>query len=472
MTSRSRAIDMAASYFDDGRFLHELNARVAVRTESQLASSQPQLYAYLTDHIAPSLAALGFTATIVDSPLEGGSPFLIAERIEAPGALTVLTYGHGDVVPGHDAQWRAGLEPWRIVVDGDRWYGRGTADNKGQHTINLAALAQVIDARGGRLGYNVKAIIEMGEETGSPGLAQICAAHRDALAADLFIASDGPRVAAARPTMFLGSRGNLNFTLSIRLRDGGHHSGNWGGLLRSPGIRLANALATMVDARGRILVDGWRPGGVPQPVRDALRALDVGGGPNDPQVDRDWGEPGLTPIERVLAWNALEILAFRTGNPDAPVNAIPGHAHAHCQLRYVVGSDGPNLLNRLRAHLDAHGFSDIEIAERGTRMEATRLDPDDPWVRWSLASIEATTGDAPALLPNLGGSLPNDVFAELLGLPTLWIPHSYAACSQHAPNEHLLGSVARQSLQIMAGLFWDLAEEGQAVRDARRARAA
>ena len=89
---------------------------------------------------------------------------------------------------------------------------------------------------------------------------------------------------------------------------------------------------------------------------------------------------------------------------------------------------------------------------------ATRLDPDHPWVRWASASIERTTGAKPAILPNLGGSLPNDVFAETLGLPTVWIPHSYAACSQHAPNEHLLASVARDALRIMAGVFWDLGE--------------
>ncbi|MGQ3027860.1 MAG: M20 peptidase family dipeptidase, partial [Ferrovibrionaceae bacterium] len=92
---------------------------------------------------------------------------------------------------------------------------------------------------------------------------------------------------------------------------------------------------------------------------------------------------------------------------------------------------------------------------------------EDPWVGWALASLTRTTGKKPALLPNLGGSLPNDVFADILGLPTIWVPHSYPACSQHAPNEHLLGSVAREALQIMAGLFWDLGEEGQAVRRRR-----
>jgi HEPN domain-containing protein len=82
--------------------------------------------------------------------------------------------------------------------------------------------------------------------------------------------------------------------------------------------------------------------------------------------------------------------------------------------------------------------------------------------------MQRTTGKVPALLPNLGGSLPNDVFSEVLGLPTLWVPHSYPACSQHAPDEHLLASVARESLRIMAGIFWDLAEEGAAIAHRRR----
>jgi acetylornithine deacetylase/succinyl-diaminopimelate desuccinylase-like protein len=467
--SRTRAIALATSYFDDGQFMRVLDQRVAQRTESQSATSLPALYAYLTQQIVPELEALGFTWQIIDNPLPGKSPFLIAERIEDPAAPTVLTYGHGDVVLGYAEQWRAGCEPWKIVVEGDRWYGRGTADNKGQHTINIAALAQVLEARGGILGFNVKVILEMGEETGSPGLAAVCAQHRDALKADVFIASDGPRVSASRPTLFLGSRGNLNFTMKLQLRDGAHHSGNWGGLLRSPGIRLANAIASMVDERGRILVKGLLPESLPTSVRDALTSIEVGGGPNDPEVDPQWGEPGLTPVERLFGWNALEVLAFKTGNPDAPINAIPGYAFAACQLRYVVGCDSENFLQHVREHLDALGYSDIDVTENGTRMHATRLDPDDPWVRWGMASIEATVGEPPALLPNLGGSLPNDVFAQTLGLPTLWVPHSYPACSQHAPDEHLLGSVARQALQIMAGLFWDLAEQGAEIRTRRAA---
>lgn len=465
--SRQQAIDQTLACFDDGRFKRVLERRVAMRTESQDPASGPALRAYLSDEMVPGLERLGFACRIVENPVTARCPFLLAERREPGAAFTLLSYGHGDVVRGHDAQWRSGLSPWQLVVDGQRWYGRGTADNKGQHSINLLALEQVMAARSGRLGYDVKLIFEMGEEAGSPGLNEVCAAEADALAADLFIASDGPRVAADRPTMFLGSRGVFNFDLQISLREGGHHSGNWGGLLRNPGIRLAHAIACLVDARGRILVRGLLPPDLPAAVREALQDIAIGGGPGDPAIDPGWGEPGLSPAERVIGWNTLEVLAFVTGNPAMPVNAIPPEARAHCHIRFVVGSEVDHFLQHIREHLDAHGFNDVQLVAKEAPMAATRLDPDDAWVRWGLASMERSTGLRPALLPNLGGSLPNDVFAKTLGLPTLWIPHSYAACSQHAPNEHILADVTRQSLQIMAGMFWDLGDEGARVMKAR-----
>ncbi|KKB63432.1 hypothetical protein WM40_11935 [Robbsia andropogonis] len=467
--SRANAIERVSAYFDDGRFYASLQRRVAVKTESQDSESLSILLGYLREQLAPALEALGFTWTVLENPIAGKSPFLIAERIEPGATYTVLTYGHGDVVRGYDAQWRTGLSPWKIVVEGDKWYGRGTADNKGQHTINLVALAEVIAERGGVLGYNVKAIFEMGEEIGSPGLGEICAANKQVLAADLFLASDGPRLNATRPTLFLGSRGNFNFEMRLELRDGAHHSGNWGGLLRSPGIRLANALASMVSPTGKILVEKLRPSGLPQSVRDALKDIHVGGGPTDPEIDPQWGEPGLTPEEKVFGWNSFDIMAFKTGNPEAPANAISGYAYAHCQVRYVVGSDGSQFLQYIRDHLDSLGYSDIELKITSTMMPATRLDPTDPWVNWGLTSIAKTTGKKPALLPNLGGSLPNEVFSDILGLPTLWVPHSYPACSQHAPDEHILASTTRESLQVMAGLFWDLAEQGASVVASRNA---
>ena len=177
-----------------------------------------------------------------------------------------------------------------------------------------------------------------------------------------------------------------------------------------------------------------------------------------PAIDAWWGEPGLSVPEKVFAWNTFEVLAFRTGNPENPVNAVPPKANAHCQIRFTVDVPWQTFLPSLRKHLDAHGFQEVTIAQSQDVMAATRLDPDHPAAVWASASIERTTGKKPALLPNLGGSLPNECFTDTLGMPTVWVPHSYASCSQHAPNEHVLAPLMREGLRMMTGLFWDMGE--------------
>ncbi|MCC6776469.1 MAG: M20 family metallopeptidase [Hyphomicrobiales bacterium] len=456
--SRTDAITRARAMLDGGELVADLARRVAIPSSSQEPERADALMRYLAEEMRPCLARLGFTSHILDNP--HGPPILVAERIEDPAQLTVLIYGHGDTIRGLDEDWRPGLSPWRLTVEGDRLYGRGTADNKGQHSINIAALAAVLAERG-RLGFNAKLLIEMGEEVGSAGLRELCAHHQhDLLHADLMIASDGPRIAAEKPTIFLGARGGFMIDLIVDLREGGHHSGNWGGLLANPGIILAHALATITDARGAILVPEWRPP-LPDSVRTLLNDVEVAVDGNGPRIDRDWGEPELTPAERVFGWNSFEVLAFTTGTPEHPVNAIPGKARAHCQLRYVVGTDVEGIVPALRRHLDHHGFHQVEVRRGGGGFfAASRLDPAHPWVAFTVQSIARTSGRQPTILPNLGGSLPNDIFVDVLGLPAIWIPHSYPGCSQHAPDEHLLRSVAREALGLMAGLFWDFGTIG------------
>ena len=460
--SRDGAIERASRYFDEGKFRDDLARRVAFKTESQVPESRPHLATYLDQEIKRAFEHMGYGVRIVPNPTEGG-PFLIATRIEDPSLPTVLGYGHADVIRGLEPQWRKGLDPWTLTVEGERWYGRGTADNKAQHLINMLALEEVIAERG-RLGFNSKFLIETGEEIGSPGLREICAQEKEALAADLLIGSDGPRLTPNRPTVYMGTRGAMNFDLIVDLREGGHHSGNWGGLLANPGAILANAIASIIDEKGRVKARDILPRAIPNSVRAALADCEIEASADGPQIDAWWGEPGLTPAEKVYAWNTFEVLAFRTGNPENPVNAIPPKAVAACQIRYTVDVHPDKFLPALRKHLDAHGFQNVAIKawDKGY-FAATRLDPDHPAARWAAASIERTTGRKPAMLPNLGGSLPNDCFTDILGLPTIWVPHSYAGCSQHAPNEHVLPRILREGLQMMVGIYWDMGEKPPAL---------
>ena len=466
-SERSAAIDSVTRYFDDGAFWEELAKRIAIRSTSQVPELRPELYRYLQDEIGPTLAAMDYDWQVYENPDPRGGPFLIARRVEDAALPTVLTYGHGDVVRGLEGEWRDDRDPWTLEKDGERWYGRGTADNKGQHSINIAALRAVLQTKG-HLGFNSTIFLETSEEVGSPGLADFARAEREALKADVLVGSDGPRLAPNAPTIFMGTRGAINFTLSIDLREGGHHSGNWGGLISNAGTRLANALAAIVGPKGEIRVPELKPERVPPSIRQVLAGVEVDGGDSGPAIEPDWGEPGLSPAERVFAWNTFEVLAFKAGNPDKVVNAIPPRATAWCQIRFTVDRDPATFLPAIRRFLDGAGYSDVAVEQSAGDfvMQATRLLPDHPWVKWARNAIETTIDRPLTVLPNLGGSLPNDVFADILGLPTIWVPHSYAACSQHAPNEHALEPILREGLQIMTGLFWDLGEPGTPSRKA------
>ena len=453
--SRSDAISQARSQFDSGEFRQTLARRVALPTESQNPARAEVLTDYLETEMKPAFEAMGFQCRLMTHPL-GKAPFLFAQRIEDPALPTVFGYGHGDVIRGLDKEWHEGLSPWSLTERDGRWYGRGIADNKGQHSVNMQALANVLKVRG-KLGFNAKYLIEMGEEVVSPGLRELCAENTELFKADLMLASDGPRLSAQRPTVFLGSRGCLNIDMTIESRAGAHHSGNWGGLISNPGIQLAHAIASIVSPTGQIRIPEWVPTELPPAVRRALVGCEVDGGADGPVIEPEWGEPGLSPAERVFGWCSFEVLAFKTGNPDTPVNAIPARAWARCQLRFVVGPDPEEFLPALQRHLQRQGFPMVQVQNaRDGMFHATRIDPDDAWVQWAVASLARTSGSQPALLPNLGGSLPNDIFTDILGLRTIWVPHSYPGCSQHAPNEHLPPGLLREGLELMTGLYWDL----------------
>ncbi|MBP0445618.1 M20 family metallopeptidase [Roseomonas sp. SSH11] len=461
MSSREAAIARAQADFDSGAFRERMEALIAIPSTSQDPAHAPDCRRYLEEGITPWLARMGFESSIHPNPDPACGPILIASRIEDPSRPTALLYGHGDTVLGLEEQWSPGLKPWTITEKDGLWYGRGTADNKGQHIINLTALEAVLAERGGKLGANVKLVLEMSEELGSKGLRPFIEAHRDYLAADALIASDGPRVEPGLPTIAAGSRGSFMFELVVKLRNGGVHSGHWGGLTRDPAILLSHAIASIADQNGKILVRDWLPGEtVPANIRAALEGCPVGGGEGAATIDEGWGEPGLTPAEKIYGWASFIVLAMLSGKPEAPVNAVAPWARAACQIRYTGDSDPARFEAALRAHLDANGFDQVAIERAGIRMPASRTAPDNPWVLWTKASMEKSLGTRVQVTPNASGGLPGDVFVDLLGTPLVWVPHSYNGCKQHGPDEHVIPSLMREGLSAFAGIWWDLGEAG------------
>lgn len=461
MSTRDQAIAAATEQFDEGRFAERLAELVACPTESQDPARAPELDRYCRALIAPMLEAMGHRIAHHENPIPGGPPFLIGTRVEETALPTILTYGHGDVVLAHAHQWSQGRDPWRLTPEGEKLYGRGTADNKGQHLIALTALAAVLKARGS-LGFNSIFILDMGEEVGSPGLDAFIRQQKQALAADLFLALDGPRNSLSRPEIKLGARGAVNFDLVVDLRPGGHHSGHWSGLLRDAGFVLAHALASISDRNGRIRVPGWQPAHVPDGVREACAQVVFDLIPGLPEADPAWGEPGLSRAERIYAATGVAVLAAEVGTPAAPVNAVPGRARARIGVRHTVDVPAESIIPALRAHLDAEGFADVAIVPvfgRG-QFPAQRTDPADPWVQFVANSLLRTAGQDCVVVPSESASSPSGLFAEKLGVPTVWFPHSYAGCGQHGPDEHALAPLLREGLALTAGLYWDIGAGG------------
>lgn len=455
MTFKEKAVQHATQYFDKGYFKKDLAELISVKTESQ--NNECNLENYYDQNIIPMLVKMGFKCKVMENPLSKANIILFAERIENADFSTILTYGHGDVVLGQDSCWDNGLSPYKLIEKDNRYYGRGTADNKGQHLINIKALYSLLSVQK-KLGFNFKILFEMGEEIGSPGLKAFCQQNKELLKADVFIASDGPRISQKIPTIFTGSRGGINFDLSVNLRDNAHHSGNFGGILKDPSIILSHAIASITDARGQINIPEWLPTSLTPDIKEILAKLPLVDAGFD--LDPDWGQKELTMTERVFGWNSFSVLAMLSGEPEAPLNAISGHARSTCQLRFVVGTDVNKIIPALRNHLNSFGFEDVNIHESEmTPFPATRLEMNNSWLSLITKSLENSMGGKIDLLPNLGGSLPNDSFSEILELPTIWIPHSYAGCAQHSPNEHLSVPLARQALVCMTALFADLSKE-------------
>ena len=194
---RSEAISHAER-FDSGEF-NERWRGVSRYPRKPNNERGQALIDYLDTEMRPAFEAMGFDCQTLTDP-KARAPFLFAQR-EGANLPTVFGYGHGDVIRGLEPEWKDGLSPWQLTESNGRWYGRGIADNKGQHSVNMSALRSVIETRG-RLGFNAKYLIEMGEETGSLGLRDICSSHKELFKADLLVASDGPRLRPERPTIF------------------------------------------------------------------------------------------------------------------------------------------------------------------------------------------------------------------------------------------------------------------------------
>ncbi|ORW27323.1 dipeptidase [Mycobacterium paraense] len=295
--------------------------------------------------VADLLSQAGFGDVRIVS--EGGAPAVIARHPAPPGAPTVLLYAHHDVQPeGDRAQWVS--PPFEPTERDGRLYGRGSADDKAGIATHLAAFR----AHGGQPPVGVTVFVEGEEESGSPSLGRLLAAHRDALAADVIVIADSDNWSTDVPALTVSLRGLADCVVEVATLDHGLHSGLWGGVIPDALTVLVRLLASLHDDDGNVAVEGLHetdsaalnyPDYPAERVRADSGLLDgvseIGSG-SVPQ--RLWAKPAIT------------VIGIDTTPVAAASNTLIPRARAKVSMRVAPGGDAAAHLDALTAHLQRH----------------------------------------------------------------------------------------------------------------------
>lgn len=403
--------------------------------------SQPSISAHgegiaeVAAYIAGVLRDIGLETEIIPTD---GWPMVFAEMAGPEGSPTVLLYGHYDVQPPDPLdEWIS--PPFEPAIRDGRLYARGVGDNKGQHLAQILAVRALLATRGS-LPCNVKVLLEGEEEIGSPQMSAFARAHRDRIAADLIITSDGPVDESGRSTLVFGVRGGVNFEMRARGANRDLHSGNWGGISPNPIWTLVHLLATMKDERGNVLIDGFYDNVLPltEAEQDALAALPVDVDAVKARLELETldqpHERGY--FERTNAWPTFTINGFHSGyGGPGSKSVIPHEAVVKCDIRIVERQTADEIFAKVADHVRRVAPS-VELVRHGS-MDPSRTPLDSPFTEPLRSAIAHAQGQEPLLVPSLGASLPDYVFTKVLKMPAFAVPYANADESNHAPNENM-----------------------------------
>ena len=292
--------------------------------------------------VADLLSAAGFADVEIVSA--GGAPAVIACHPTPPGAPTVLLYAHHDVQPeGDPAQWDS--PPFEPTERDGRLYGRGSADDKAGIATHLAAFR----AHRGSPPVGVTVFVEGEEESGSPSLGALLAAHRDKLAADVIVIADSDNWTPEVPALTVSLRGLADCVVEVQTLDHGLHSGLWGGVVPDALTVLVRLLAGLHDDDGNVAVAGLHESSAadvdrgPQWVRAESGLLDgvreIGSGT---VAQRMWAKPAIT------------VIGIDTTPVAKASNTLIPRARAKVSMRIAPGGDAVAHLEALRRHLEEH----------------------------------------------------------------------------------------------------------------------
>lgn len=377
----------------------------------------------------------GFRTRMIET---GGQPVVVA-HLEGASPRRLLCYNHYDVQPPEPLElWTT--PPYTPTVRDGALYARGSRDDKGEIVCRLAAIDAVRAACGGTLPCSIVMVTEGEEEIGSPHMKAFVQEHLDLLRCDGAIWEEGGTDESGRHRMALGGRGILAVELSVEVMDRDAHSGG-GHLLPNAAWRLVRALNTLKDANERILIEGfYEQARGPSPLDTAL----IAGQPDPTEALR--AETGVRSFLNGMTGGALNAAVF---NPTCTIEGIttgyqgagfktviPARASAKLDFRLVMSQDPEDVFRKLRRHLDAQGFDDVNVEWLGA-MWPWKAEPDHPLVALAAATGEAVYGKPASLIPTTGGSSPVYAFARPLGIPVITAGIGNMRNRQHAPDEHV-----------------------------------
>jgi acetylornithine deacetylase/succinyl-diaminopimelate desuccinylase-like protein len=454
-------------YLEDNRKRHldDLREWLAIPSVSGLAEHRDDVRRaarWLVDH----LERIGLQhVELIETE---GHPIVCADWLEAGADRpTVLLYGHYDVQPVDPLdEWvTPPFEPTvRSSPAGDAIFARGATDDKGQALAQIHALEALL-ATAGELPVNVKLLVEGEEEVGSRAVTAFAQSHAERLAADACVISDTSMIAPGRPSIDYGLRGAWACELIVRGPATDLHSGGFGGAVHNPAQALAEIVATMHDAEGRVSIEGFYDGVRELGADERARLAEARFGDEEARqvtgVPALYGEPGFSVVERIGARPTLELNGIAGGYyGEGFKTVIPREARAKISCRLVPHQDPGRVEEAFRAHLERVTPPTVtcEIVPM-FGLGATLLDPDSAPMRAAARALETAFGRASVFTLGGGGIPIVSVMCEVLDLPVVLMGLGLPDDNAHAPNEKLLLENFHRGTRAGAEFLRELGQE-------------
>jgi acetylornithine deacetylase/succinyl-diaminopimelate desuccinylase-like protein len=420
------------------RYLDELKAFLAIPSISALPQHAGDVKR-CAEWCADEMRRIGMqNVRLVETP---GNPVVYGDWLGAPGAPTILFYGHYDVQPVDPLElWQS--PPFEATIRDGEIFARGSADDKGQVFMHFKAIEAHLK-QNGRLPVNMKIILEGEEEVGSVNLDNFIRDHKGELGADVVVISDSPMFARGVPSICYGLRGLVYFQIDLRGSNTDLHSGSFGGAVANPAFVLSQIIAQMKDRGGRIKIPGFYDDVVPlrEEERKEWAALPF----NEKKFKKDFGTPklfgetGYTTLERTWARPTFEVNGLLSGfTGEGAKTVLPAVAMAKVSMRLVPNQTPDKIAELFEAHLRDVTPKTVELTI--TRMHGGKpwmTSYDNPFVQAAGRAIERGFGRKPVFTRE-GGSIPVvSTFQEELGLPSVLFGVGLPDENAHAPNEKL-----------------------------------